>query len=162
MISDPIRDPASVEIDVFLAHPPSDIWRALVEPVLVQRWLLPSTGFVASVGTRFVFDVPAQPRSAARRQAAAAGEIACEVLAAHPGERLTLSWVDLRSERPARWVVDWVLRPEGRGTRLLLTHSGFDLADRRQKMARNGMERMWRARLARLRDLLEIGHLFGA
>lgn len=134
----------------------------LADPTLLERWLMPSTGFVASAGTRFVFNVPSQLPSAARREATPVGEIACEVLVAQLGEQLTLSWVDLRAEHPARWILDWVMRPEGHGTRLLLKHSGFDLTDRRQRMARNGMERMWRGRLSRLRDLLEIGHLFEA
>ncbi|MFD3701626.1 SRPBCC domain-containing protein [Nocardia sp. NPDC058658] len=158
VISDPTRDPASVEIGNFLAHAPSDVWHALTDPSVVQRWLMPSTGFVASVGTHFVFTVPPQPSSAARRQATSVGEIACEVLTARPSEQLTLSWVDLRAERPSRWVIDWTLLSQGRGTRLLLTHKGFDIEDRRQKMARNGMERMWHGRLSRLRDVLDIGH----
>lgn len=123
---------------------------------------MPSTGFAASAGTRFAFEVPPQPQTAARRQATPCNQIACEVLTAQPHEQLTMSWIDLRAEQPTRWVLDWIIRPEGHGTRLLLTHSGFDLADRRQKMARNGMERMWRGRLTRLRDLLDIGHLFEA
>jgi uncharacterized protein YndB with AHSA1/START domain len=106
---------------------------------------MPSTGFTAEVGTRFVFTVPTQPP----------GEIACETLAVRSGERLTLSWVDLRAARPARWIVDWALRSEGRGTRLLLRHSGFDTDDRRQKMARNGMERMWRRVMSQLGELLD-------
>ncbi|MFC9894658.1 SRPBCC domain-containing protein [Nocardia sp. NPDC127579] len=158
-MSDPTRDPASVEIDVYFSHAPSEVWRALVEPVLVERWLMPSTGLDASVGTRFVFSVPP---AAGSEQTASVGEIECVVLAVRHGEQLTLSWADLRAEQPIEWVVDVALAPEGHGTRLLLTHSGFDLTDRRQKMARNGMERMWRGRLARLRDLLEIGHLFWA
>jgi mannitol-1-phosphate/altronate dehydrogenase len=38
---------------------------------------------------------------------------------------------------------------------LLLRHSGFDIDDRRQKMARNGMERMWRRVLTQLGELLD-------
>lgn len=82
------------------------------------------------------------------------GEIACEVLAVRPGEQLTLSWVDLRATRPARWLVDWTVHPQGRGTRLLLTHSGFDINDRRPPTDRNGMERMWQRVLSQIGEML--------
>ncbi|UGT44996.1 SRPBCC domain-containing protein [Nocardia yamanashiensis] len=146
MLPDAELNPAAVEIGGFFPQPPDALWEALIEPHLVERWLqLRSSGFVAAVGTRFVFAVPGTPP----------GEIACEVLTASPGERLTISWVDLRAERPARWVVDWLIQPEGRGTRLLLTQTGFDIEDRRQKMARNAMERGWKTTLSRLREVLE-------
>lgn len=155
--AEPKSNPAAVEIGKFFPHPPADVWHALVDPAVLELWLMASTGFAAAVGTRFVFTVPPQPQSAAKPRAAGIGEIACEVLAVQPGERLTLSWVDLRAERPAQWVLDCAIEPHGRGTRVLLTHSGFDIEDRRQRMARNGMERMWRSRLLRLGDLLELG-----
>lgn len=145
MTSDAELNPAAVEIGGFFPQPPDVVWRALTEPELVERWLMRSTGFVASVGTRFIFTLPTQP----------SGEIACEVLAAQPEEQLTLSWVDLRADYPARWVVDWMIQPQGRGTRLLLTQTGFDIDDRRQKMARNALERGWKTTLARLREVLE-------
>jgi len=144
--SDPERDPTSVEIGRFYPYAPERVWQALTDPSLVEQWLMPSTGFVAAeVGTHFVFTVPTQP----------SGEIACEVLAVLAGEHLTLSWVDLRATRPARWLVDWTVHPQGRGTRLLLRHSGFDIDDRRQKMARNGMERMWQRVLTQLGAILD-------
>ncbi|WP_067825142.1 SRPBCC family protein [Nocardia inohanensis] len=145
MMPDAELNPAAVEIGGFFPQPPEALWHALIEPHLVERWLLlRSSGFAAAVGTRFIFVVPGRPP----------GEIACEVLAARAGERLTISWVDLRAEQPARWVVDWLLQPEGRGTRLLLTQTGFDIEDRRQKMARNAMERGWKTTLSRLREVL--------
>ncbi|MCZ8379974.1 SRPBCC domain-containing protein [Mycobacterium sp. CPCC 205372] len=146
MTTDPELDPTAVEIGRFYPHEPDLVWRALTDPKVVEQWLMPSTGMAAAAeGTHFVFMVPTQPP----------GEIACEVLQLRPGEQLVLSWVDLRATRPARWVVDWAVHREGRGTRLLLTHSGFDINDRRQKMARNGMERMWRRALTQLGELLD-------
>ncbi|WP_225728858.1 MULTISPECIES: SRPBCC domain-containing protein [unclassified Nocardia] len=138
-------DPAAVEIGSFFPQSPSAVWRALTEPSLIEQWLMRSIGFTTAVGTHFIFAVPTQPT----------GEIACEVLEVRPGEQLTLSWVDLRAEYPRRWVLDWTIRPQGRGTRFLLTHTGFDIADRRQKMARNAMERGWRTTMTRLREVLE-------
>ncbi|MFI9508031.1 SRPBCC domain-containing protein [Nocardia sp. NPDC052566] len=145
MVSDAELDPAAVEIGSFFPHRPETVWRGLTEPDLVEQWLMRSVGFATSVGTHFIFAVPTQPTA----------EIACEVLTARPNEQLTISWVDLRAKHPARWILDWTIQPQGRGTRLLLTHTGFDIDDRRQKMARNAMERGWRTALTRLRALLD-------
>lgn len=145
MIADSELDPAAVEVGGFFPHSPDVVWRALTEPDLLERWLMRSIGFAASVGTHFTFAVPTQPPA----------EIACEVLAARPGEQLTLSWVDLRAEHPTRWIVDWMIQPQGTGTRLLLTQTGFDIEDRRQKMARNALERGWKVALSRLREVLD-------
>lgn len=145
MIADSELDPAAVEIGSFFPHSPHAVWRALTEQDLLERWLMRSVGFAASAGTQFTFAVPTQP----------AAEIACEVLAVRPGERLTLSWVDMRAEHPARWIVDWMIKQEGRGTRFLLTHTGFDIDDRRQRMARNALERGWKVTLSRLREVLD-------
>ncbi|MEV6558076.1 SRPBCC domain-containing protein [Nocardia sp. NPDC051756] len=125
-------DPAAVELGTFFPRPPETVWRALTEPDLLERWLLRPTGFTASVGTRFRFTTPTS----------SSDEIACEVLAAQRCAQLTYSWI--YSQAPARWVVDWTMRPQGNGTRLLLTQTGFDIRDRRQKMTRNAMERRWK------------------
>ncbi|MEV0246372.1 SRPBCC domain-containing protein [Nocardia sp. NPDC050712] len=138
-------NPAAVEIGSFFTQPPPAVWRALSEPDLIELWLMSSIGFAAATGTHFIFILPTQPT----------GEIACEVLAARPAQQLTHTWFDLRGEPPARWVVDWAIQPEGRGTRLLLTQTGFDISDRRQKMARNAMERGWKTALLRLREALD-------
>ncbi|RJO78387.1 SRPBCC domain-containing protein [Nocardia panacis] len=145
MMSDSELNPAAVEIGHFFPHPPDTVWRVLTEPDLLEQWLMRSVGFDAEVGTHFIFAMPTEPSA----------EIACEVLTARPAEQLTLRWVDLRAKYPARWVVDWEVRPQGRGTRFLLTQTGFDISDRRQKMARNAMERGWKGTLPRLRSVLD-------
>ncbi|WP_194836773.1 SRPBCC domain-containing protein [Nocardia sp. XZ_19_369] len=134
MIADPQLNPAAVELGSFFPQPPEVVWRALTEPDLLERWLLRPTGFAASVGTRFRFTA----------SEASNDEIVCEVLAARPGEQLTYSWLHPQAEQPARWIVDWTIRAQGRGTRLLLTQTGFDIEDRRQKMIRNATERSWK------------------
>ncbi|MTE13357.1 SRPBCC family protein [Nocardia aurantiaca] len=134
MIADPRLNPAAVELGSFFRPPPDAVWRALTEPDLLERWLLRPTGFAASVGTHFRFIIPDS----------SINEIICEVLAARRCKQLTYSWMYPRAEYPARWIVDWTLQPQGRGTRLLLTQTGFDIEDRRQKMVRNAMERSWK------------------
>lgn len=145
MLADPELNPSAVELGRFLPQSRENVWRALTVPGLLEQWLMRPTGFAASVGTHFVFAVPSQ----------SAGEIACEVLAVRPSERLVIGWVDLRAEQPARWVLDWTLGPQGRGTRFLLTQTGFDIDDRRQRMARNALERGWKTSLGRLGEVLD-------
>ncbi|MEV6276365.1 SRPBCC domain-containing protein [Nocardia sp. NPDC051832] len=146
MVSDSELNPAAVEVGSFFPQDPQAVWLALTEPDLIERWLMRSVGFAACPGTHFIFLLPTtQPSS----------EIACEVLTARPAARLTHTWFDLRAAHPARWVVDWTMQPQGRGTRLLLTQTGFDINDRRQKMIRNAMERGWKTSLVRLRTVLD-------
>lgn len=138
-------DPSRVELGRFYPQPPEVVWRALTDSTVVEQWLLPSIGFEgAEVGTHFLFTVPTNPPP----------EIACEVLAATPGEAMAWSWMDMRGPQPVRWEVTWALQPQGRGTRLLLTTSGFDMEDKRQRMQRNNVERGWRQVLTKLGDVL--------
>lgn len=140
-------DPSLIEVGRFYPYPPEIVWRALTEPALLEQWLMASTGFTgAAVGTHFLLSVPSS----------ASAEIACEVLAATPHGAMTWSWTDLRAQQATRWIVAWRVHAQGRGTRLLLTHSGFDVDDKRQKMARNAMERGWRQVLStKLVDVLD-------
>ncbi|WP_440713507.1 SRPBCC family protein [Gordonia sp. FQ] len=129
------RDPAVVELGIFVTGAPEIAWRALTEPDSIARWLAPTIGFAPAVGTTFIVQVPVPGKPAA--------EMSCQVVAADEQRQLTYSWTDLRGEPLLRWLVDWQLRPQGRGTRVLLHMSGFDVTDRRQKMARNAVERGW-------------------
>ncbi|WP_225725128.1 MULTISPECIES: SRPBCC domain-containing protein [unclassified Nocardia] len=130
MIADPRLNPAAIELGSFFPQPPDTVWRALTEPDLLARWLLRPTGFAATVGTRFRFPIPDPPND----------EIACEILISEPGARLTYTW----TYPPLDGIADWTIRPQGRGTRLLLTQTGFDIGDRRQRMVRNALERRWK------------------
>ncbi|GAB3130537.1 SRPBCC domain-containing protein [Tsukamurella serpentis] len=145
MDQDPELNPAVIELDQFYRHPPERVWRALTEPAVLEQWLLQSVGYSAEVGTNFMFVVPTDRPA----------EIAGEVLECEPVSRLTWNWRDMRSGAPRQWPVTWSLHRHARGTRLVLVQSGFDIDDRRQKMARSGMSRNWRTTLARLGDVLD-------
>lgn len=138
-------DPAQVELGRFYPQPPDDVWRALTDATVIDQWLLPSIGFDAQVGTSFLFTIPSNPPA----------EVACEVLTVTPSRAMSWSWMDMRGPQPARWIVSWTLQPQGRGTRLLLTTTGFDITDKRQRMQRNNLERGWRQLLTKLGSVLD-------
>lgn len=140
--------PSSIHVDQFLPHSQSRVWRALTDPDLMARWLMPND-FKPVVGHRFTFQ--ARPIPALNF----AGVIECEVLAVEPEHLLRISWVD-RSGSGLDSTVTWRLVPEGRGTRMLLEHSGFDLGNPFQQVAHRSMGSGWRTTVIRsLLDVLE-------
>jgi uncharacterized protein YndB with AHSA1/START domain len=121
----------TIEVDQFLAHPPSRVWRALTDPDLLGRWLMPND-FQPRVGHRFTFD------------AGESGRPECEVLELEEERLLRISW----KNRSLDTVLTWRLAPEGSGTRMLLEHSGFDVDDNFQSAAFGAMGDGWSVRLA--------------
>ncbi|MDA3660943.1 SRPBCC domain-containing protein [Mycobacterium xenopi] len=142
-------DPTVIEVDQFYPHPPERVWQALTTPELMARWLMAPSGFAPVVGTRFTFQGQPMP------SVGFSGEVACEVLAVVPGQRLAMSWADARSDKPSAWVGTWTLHPEGSGTRVILRHTGFDPDDDRQQRARTIMGQGWVRIVAQLGRLLD-------
>ncbi|KXO88359.1 polyketide cyclase [Tsukamurella pulmonis] len=115
---------STITLDQYVAAPPATVWRALTEPELVARWWA-AGDISAEVGHEFTLDMPgfgAQP---------------CRVLESVAPERFVYTFT------PA-WTLTWTLAPEGRGTRVLLEHSGFDLDDKRMAAAFERMGPGWR------------------
>ena len=136
-------DPTSITVDQFLAHPPAKVWRALTEPDLIARWLMPGD-FRLVVGHRYTMHAPAMPASGF------SGTVQAEVLAFEPERMLAVGWRDADPDSPAAdWTITWTLRPEGTGTRLFLTHTGIDPDDPLQRHARTVMGKGWRTHIMR-------------
>lgn len=143
-----MTDLATFEVDEFLPHPPSKVWRVLTEPALMDTWLMPSEGFAPVVGTRFVFRTEPVPLTRF------SGLVECEVLEVDPGRLLRISWSSAGTALDS--TVAWELVPEGTGTRMLLTHAGFDLDDPDQARAFQIMNGGWRSHvLSRMIRALE-------
>lgn len=104
----------------------------MTEPHLLERWLRMPNDIKPVVGHRF--ELLADPVPAA---GFAGGPVACEVLAVEPERLLSISW-------GPEWTVTWRLVPEGHGTRLFLSHEGFDPDDDFQRMSRRIMGGGWR------------------
>lgn len=124
-----------IECDKFIAHPPGTVWRALTDPDLHARWW--AAGDVRPiVGHRFELDMGQW------------GVQKCEVTAVEPEQLISYSFGGFST-------ITWRLRPEGKGTRLLLEHSGFDLESPLGKQAYEGMGRGWPRVVANIGKVLD-------
>ncbi|WP_214409030.1 SRPBCC family protein [Sphaerisporangium fuscum] len=142
------EDRTAVHVDEFLPHPPEKVWRALTEPELIARWLMPND-FRLEVGHRYTMRAEPVPGTGF------SGLVACEVLEFDPGKLLRVSWADGSDGGSGLdSTVTWRLEREGRGTRLFLDHEGFDPDDPGQQMARRIMGGGWRRHVLRRLDAL--------
>lgn len=137
-------DLTTVRVSRYLPHPPAKVWRALTEPELIARWLMPGD-FRLAVGHRYTMQAVAVPATGF------SGTVQAEVLAFEPERMLRVGWRDAAPQSPAQadWTITWTLEPEGRGTRLLLVHDGFDPDIPAQMRARTIMDSGWRTHLMR-------------
>jgi uncharacterized protein YndB with AHSA1/START domain len=143
------EDLTSIHVERFLPHPPDRVWRVLTTPELMARWLMPND-FVPRIGHRFTLRaVPIGPVDFS-------GVVACEVLDLRPPKRLSISWRDAHDLDSLNSTVTWTLQPEGRGTRLLLEHRGFDPDNATHQLSRRIMNGGWRSHvLRRLNTVLD-------
>jgi len=127
----------AVRIERHFNHPPAAIWRALTDPALHARWW--AAGDVkAEVGHRFTLDMGPW------------GHTPCEVLAVEPERLLQYAF----ATSTLNTIITWQIEADGAGTRLTLTHGGFDLLSAAGRNALEGMGRGWPAILDRLATAL--------
>jgi uncharacterized protein YndB with AHSA1/START domain len=132
-----VSAPAVIQLDHVYPHPPSAVWKALTDPELHARWW--AAGDVRPVvGHRFTLDMGKW------------GIQPCEVLAVEPDRLLRYRFAAGSLDT----IITWRLAPEGEGTRLTLTHEGFDLDSPMGRQALEGMKPGWPQVLARLQVVL--------
>ncbi len=129
-----------LEFEFDLRHAPEKVWRALTEPELLARWLLPVFGLALEPGTAFTFQTQPMPGWD--------GIVHCELLEAEAPRMLRYRWVvgDMDT------VVAFTLAPTASGSRLSLVHSGFQPS---QKQNFGGARYGWRMMGEKLVALLE-------
>jgi uncharacterized protein YndB with AHSA1/START domain len=133
-----VTEPAIIHIDHFFAHQSSKIWKALTDPVLHARWW--AAGDIQPVvGHRFDLDMGQW------------GKQACEVLEVEHERLLKYRF----AARVLDTIITWRLAREGAGTRLSLTHEGFNLDTPLGRKALEGMKPGWPKVLAKLNAVLE-------
>jgi len=132
-----MSEPAAIRLDHDYPHPPAAVWKALTDPELHARWW--AAGDVRpTVGHRFELDMSPW------------GKQPCEVVAVEPERLLRYRFSVGRLDT----FLDWRLAPEGEGTRLTLTHEGFDLDSPMGRQAFEGMKPGWPKVLARMESVL--------
>jgi uncharacterized protein YndB with AHSA1/START domain len=128
---------SSIVTDSFLPYAPEKVWAALTDSTLLADWLMPND-FVPTVGHRFTFETAPAPGQDFD------GTIRCEVLTLDPPKQLTISWKGGTLDS----IVTWRLESEGTGTRLFLTHDGFDESDPVQAVTKRILGGGWSGKMA--------------
>ncbi|MFG2696825.1 SRPBCC domain-containing protein [Kitasatospora sp. NPDC048407] len=127
----------TITCEKFLPHPPAAVWKALTDPGLLARWW--AAGDIRPVvGHRFALDM------------GNFGSQPCEVTEVDDQRLLAYRF----AEGSLDTTITWALHPEGRGTRLVLTHAGFDLGSPMGRQAFDGMGHGWPHVLSRLDSVL--------
>ena len=136
-------DAISLRFD--LPHPPETVWRAVSEPALLTRWLLPVTGFALAPGAAFTFETRGIPGWDV--------VVHCRMLEVEAGRKLRYTWVV--GENQLDTVVTFTLAPTAAGTALVIEQTGFKPG---QKQNFGGARYGWRMMGERLVALLpELG-----
>jgi uncharacterized protein YndB with AHSA1/START domain len=116
----------TIDVDQFLPRPPAAVWRMLTEPDRLATWFVPGD-IRPEVGHRFTLDMPGR------------GPQACTVTEVDTERVLSYTF----GEGNTDWTLTWRLVAEGTGTRLFLTHGGFDLTNPGQQEAHRNMSGGW-------------------
>lgn len=131
------KDAGTIQVEQVYTQSPAQVWRALTDPALVARWWAPGE-IRAEVGHRFDMDMGPW------------GKQPCEVLTVEPETLFRYRF----AESTLDTIITWQLEPEGTGTKLRLTHSGFDVESAAGKSAYEGMKPGWPGVLQKLRESL--------
>lgn len=129
--------PPAIKLDHLYSHAPAAVWKALTDPALHARWW--AAGDVRPiVGHRFELDM------------GPFGKQPCEVLKVEHDRLLQYRFAAGSLDT----IITWQLTPEGSGTRLTLTHEGFNLDSPLGRQAFEGMKSGWPGVLTKLAAVL--------
>lgn len=108
-----------LRVEEFLPCPEESVWRALTDPDLIARWLMPNE-FRLEAGHRFAID------SDPVRRCGLGGAGYCEVLDFDEGMMLRIAWAAAQETLSGLdSTVTFTVAPEGSGTRLIIEHDGL-------------------------------------
>jgi uncharacterized protein YndB with AHSA1/START domain len=125
----------TIQKEIRIPQPREQVWQAITERVTLAEWMFPND-FEPRVGHRFTFQVPGNPKANFEGLT-----VRCEVLECEPPSRLSFSWSAGGPVENTR--VSFRLEPDGRGTRLMFEHSGFDMSQPWAEQAFQGAEYGW-------------------
>jgi uncharacterized protein YndB with AHSA1/START domain len=117
----------TITCEKLLPHSPAAVWKALTNPELHARWW--AAGDIKPVvGHRFTLDMGNN-----------FGHQPCEVTKVDDEHLLAYRF----AEGTLDTTITWTLHPAEGGTRLILTHTGFDLDSPMGQQALAGMGKGW-------------------
>lgn len=132
-----MNKPAIIEVDHWFPHPPAAVWKALTDPALHARWW--AAGDVRPLlGHRFDLDMGQW------------GKQPCEVVQVEPDRLLKYKF----GIGTLDTFITWRLAADGAGTRLKMTHEGFDMDSPMGRMAFEGMGAGWPKVVAHIATVL--------
>lgn len=129
----------TITLEFDLPHAPEKVWRALTDPVLLAKWLLPVINFKLEPGAAFIFKAPSQPGWD--------GIVHCRFREIETQRRLSWAWVSGDVDT----VVTFALTPTEGGTLLSVVQSGFKPD---QQRAVGGARYGWKLMGGKLVDVL--------
>ena len=129
----------SISFEIDLQHQPEKVWKAITDPGLLSKWLLPVANLQLKSGSPFTLKAPPQPGWD--------GTVHCQFVEIVPGRSLSYRWVVSDIDT----VVTFTLTPVATGTRLSIVQAGFKPD---QKRIFGGARYGWKMFGARLLELL--------
>ena len=129
----------AIAFEFDLPHAPEKVWRALTDPVLLAKWLLPVVEHKLEPGAAFTFKTQPYPGWD--------GIVNCRFVEIETQRKLSYTWCVPFLDT----VVTFTLTPSASGTRLSLVQSGFK-PDQKQNF--NGARYGWKMMGGKLVDLL--------
>jgi uncharacterized protein YndB with AHSA1/START domain len=136
----------TIRREIQIPQPREQVWQAITDSATLAEWMFPND-FEPRVGHRFTFRVPGNPKMNFDGLT-----VRCEVLECRPPDRLVFSWSAGAPVENTQ--VTFRLEPDGEGTRVVLEHSGFDLAHPFGQQAFKGADYGWAKMLNQLADVV--------
>ena len=131
----------AITFELDFKHSPKKVWRALTDPDLLSKWLLPVLDFKLAPGASFTFTAPPKPGWD--------GRVNCQVVEIDEGKKLSYSW---RVGEELDTVVTFSVTPTDAGTHLSIVQTGFKP---HQKQNFGGARYGWRMMSERLFELVD-------
>jgi uncharacterized protein YndB with AHSA1/START domain len=133
----------SIAFELDLHHAPQKVWRALTQPELLSKWLLPVMELELAPGAAFMFKTQAYPGWD--------GVVNCRMLEVDAPHKLSYAWAVPGLDT----VVTFTLTPTPAGTHLSIVQSGFAPTQKKELGGARYGWNMMHGKLVALLDTLD-------